>query len=178
MGGGTIPWDVMRLPSSASILWAGNRADVRGLAVGRDGLVALYHDRVAGLGVDGQTLWEARLPATPVRWGIALTADHGMNAKHDDAGEPNIIYLQDEMDKLLSPGAARVILPITDPYVVHHGALGSLVMVHLDDPARCAEIAALAECQIAVVDLAYATGTILGSARIQWDPIVPASHVR
>ena len=56
---------------------------------------------------------------------IALTADHGMNAEHNAAGEPNIIYLQDEMDRLLSPGAARVILPITDPYVVHHGALGS-----------------------------------------------------
>jgi len=66
---------------------------------------------------------------------IALTADHGMNAKHDDAGEPNIIYLQDEMDRLLSPGAARVILPITDPYVVHHGALGSYATVYLPDGA-------------------------------------------
>jgi phosphonoacetate hydrolase len=66
---------------------------------------------------------------------IALTADHGMNAKHDDAGEPNIIYLQDEMDRLLSPAAARVILPITDPYVVHHGALGSYATVYLPDDA-------------------------------------------
>jgi phosphonoacetate hydrolase len=66
---------------------------------------------------------------------IALTADHGMNAKHDAAGEPNIIYLQDEMDRLLSPGAARVILPITDPYVVHHGALGSYATVYLPDGA-------------------------------------------
>jgi phosphonoacetate hydrolase len=66
---------------------------------------------------------------------IALTADHGMNAKHDAAGEPNIIYLQDEMDQLLSPGAARVILPITDPYVVHHGALGSYATVYLPDDA-------------------------------------------
>ena len=64
---------------------------------------------------------------------IALTADHGMNAKHDDAGDPNIIYLQDEMDRLLSPGAARVILPITDPYVVHHGALGSYATVYLPE---------------------------------------------
>jgi len=64
---------------------------------------------------------------------IALTADHGMNAKHDAAGEPNIIYLQDEMDRLLSPGVARVILPITDPYVVHHGALGSYATVYLPD---------------------------------------------
>jgi phosphonoacetate hydrolase len=66
---------------------------------------------------------------------IALTADHGMNAKHDDAGNPNIIYLQDEMDRILSPAAARVILPITDPYVVHHGALGSYATVYLPDDA-------------------------------------------
>lgn len=66
---------------------------------------------------------------------IALTADHGMNAKHDATGQPNIIYLQDEMDRLLSPGAARVILPITDPYVVHHGALGSFATVYLPPDA-------------------------------------------
>ena len=66
---------------------------------------------------------------------IALTADHGMNAKHDANGEPNIIYLQDEMDRILSPAAARVILPITDPYVVHHGALGSYATVYLPKDA-------------------------------------------
>lgn len=64
---------------------------------------------------------------------IALTADHGMNAKHDDAGEPNIVYLQDEMDRLLGEAQARVILPITDPYVVHHGALGSYATVYLPE---------------------------------------------
>ena len=62
---------------------------------------------------------------------IALTADHGMNAKHDAAGDPNIIYLQDEMDRIIGAGVARVILPITDPYVVHHGALGSYATVYL-----------------------------------------------
>ena len=66
---------------------------------------------------------------------VALTADHGMNAKHNDAGEPNIIYLQDEMDRILAPGTARVILPITDPYVVHHGALGSYATIYLPDEA-------------------------------------------
>lgn len=64
---------------------------------------------------------------------IVLTADHGMNTKHDAAGDPNIIYLQDELDRLLTPAAARVILPITDPYVVHHGALGSYATVYLPD---------------------------------------------
>ncbi|MFT5548445.1 MAG: phosphonoacetate hydrolase [Gammaproteobacteria bacterium] len=66
---------------------------------------------------------------------VALTADHGMNAKHDDAGDPKVIYLQDEMDRILSPAEARVILPITDPYVVHHGALGSYATVYLADDA-------------------------------------------
>lgn len=66
---------------------------------------------------------------------VALTADHGMNAKHNDAGEPNIIYLQDEMDRIMSPGEARVILPITDPYVVHHGALGSYATIYLPESA-------------------------------------------
>ncbi|MFT5219267.1 MAG: phosphonoacetate hydrolase [Planctomycetota bacterium] len=66
---------------------------------------------------------------------IALTADHGMNAKHNSAGDPNVIYLQDEFDRLLGPAVARVILPITDPYVVHHGALGSYATVYLPDDA-------------------------------------------
>ena len=41
--------------------------------------------------------------------------------------------------------------------------------------AQSAEITALADYQIALVDLAYATGTILGAARIQWEPIVPVT---
>ncbi len=64
---------------------------------------------------------------------VALTADHGMNAKHDADGAPDVIYLQDEMDKLLGAGKARVILPITDPYVVHHGALGSFATMYLPE---------------------------------------------
>ncbi len=66
---------------------------------------------------------------------IALTADHGMNAKHDTAGRPNVIYLQDRLDDWLGMGAARVILPITDPYVEHHGALGSFATVYLGQGA-------------------------------------------
>jgi len=71
---------------------------------------------------------------------VALTADHGMNAKHDESGAPKVIYLQDEMDRILSPAEARVILPITDPYVVHHGALGSYATVYLADDADVAHI--------------------------------------
>ena len=62
---------------------------------------------------------------------IAVTADHGMNAKHDANGAPDVIYLQDVLDGLLGEAKARVILPITDPYVVHHGALGSFATAYL-----------------------------------------------
>jgi len=71
---------------------------------------------------------------------IALTADHGMNAKTKLDASPNVIFLQDLIDGWLggasSSDRARVILPITDPYVVHHGALGSFATVYL--PAESA----------------------------------------
>jgi len=62
---------------------------------------------------------------------IALTADHGMNAKTRMDAQPDVIYLQDVLDGWLGAAKARVILPITDPYVVHHGALGSFATVYL-----------------------------------------------
>jgi phosphonoacetate hydrolase len=71
---------------------------------------------------------------------VALTADHGMNAKTDAAGRPNVIYLQDLLDGWLGAGRTRVILPITDPYVVHHGALGSFATVYLPDGVSVGEI--------------------------------------
>ncbi len=61
---------------------------------------------------------------------IALTAGHGMNDKFGADGQPNAIYLQDLLDGWLGQGAARVILPITDPYVVHHSALGSFATAY------------------------------------------------
>jgi len=77
---------------------------------------------------------------------IALTADHGMNAKTRMDGAPDVIYLQDRLDGWLGAGRARTILPITDPYVVHHGALGSFATVYLPADAvtdAAARIAAL-----------------------------------
>ena len=44
--------------------------------------------------------------------------------------------------------------------------------------AQSAEILALAEYQIALVDLGYATGTLLGAAKVQWEPIVPQSNIQ
>ena len=99
---------------------------------------------------------------------IAITADHGMNAKVRLDATPDVIYLQDLLDGWLgadeAPGrsqassspsrggspsggpggstTARVILPITDPYVVHHGALGSFATVYLPAGADAAAIAA------------------------------------
>ena len=74
-------------------------------------------------------------------WVIGLTADHGMNAKHDPlTGEPNVIYLQDVMDEWLGARKARVILPITDPYVVHHGALGSFATIYLPHDVNVGQV--------------------------------------
>ena len=73
---------------------------------------------------------------------IVVTADHGMKPKHYADGSPSVIYVQDLMDEWLGEGAARVILPITDPYVVHHGALGSFATAYLPEGADIADISA------------------------------------
>jgi phosphonoacetate hydrolase len=73
---------------------------------------------------------------------VALTADHGMNDK------PRVIFLEDELSARFGAGAARVICPITDPFVRHHGALGSFVRGYARDrrdiPAMMAASAELA----------------------------------
>jgi len=74
---------------------------------------------------------------------IALTADHGMNAKTKADGSPNVIYLQDAIDGWIGAGQSRVILPITDPYVVHHGALGSFATIYIGEGQREAVAAKL-----------------------------------
>lgn len=90
-------------------------------------------------------------------WVVGLAADHGMNAKTLPDGRPDVRYLADVLAAAGVTGA-RVILPITDPYVVHHGALGSLAYVHVDagqcDRARGA-VAALPGVE-AVLDRAAA----------------------
>jgi phosphonoacetate hydrolase len=76
---------------------------------------------------------------------IAITADHGMNAKTRLDASPNVIYLQDVLDGWIGAGRARVILPITDPYVVHHGALGSYATVYLPAEAAAALLPRVAQ---------------------------------
>ena len=65
---------------------------------------------------------------------VGITADHGMNDKTRADGSPNVQYL----GSLLEAAGleARVILPVTDPYVVHHGALGSYATVYLGTADR------------------------------------------
>jgi phosphonoacetate hydrolase len=71
---------------------------------------------------------------------IVVTADHGMKPKHKADGTPDVIYVQDLLDQWLGKDAARVILPITDPYVVHHGALGSFATAYLPEGTDKEEI--------------------------------------
>jgi phosphonoacetate hydrolase len=61
---------------------------------------------------------------------IVATADHGMNDKFIPGGQPDVLYLQDLFDEWIGKGQARVILPITDPYVAHHGSLGSFATIY------------------------------------------------
>jgi phosphonoacetate hydrolase len=65
---------------------------------------------------------------------VGLTGDHGMNDKSKANGSPNIVFLQDLLDKEFGSSKTRVILPITDPYVKHHGALGSYATVFFNQP--------------------------------------------
>jgi phosphonoacetate hydrolase len=83
---------------------------------------------------------------------IVLTADHGMNAKFGSDGKPDVIYLQDLFDHWQGKDVARVILPITDPYVVHHGALGSFAVVYCSEPSAMAvRLQALPGIQLALL---------------------------
>ncbi|OJU24365.1 MAG: phosphonoacetate hydrolase [Alphaproteobacteria bacterium 64-6] len=76
--------------------------------------------------IDGYLATLDRLGCT-----VLATADHGMNDKHLPDGSPDVIYLQTLFDEWLGKDVARVILPITYPYVAHHGALGGFATVHV-----------------------------------------------
>jgi phosphonoacetate hydrolase len=65
---------------------------------------------------------------------LVIVADHGMKDKHLADGSPDVLYLQDVLDAKFGAGKTKVILPITDPYVVHHGALGSFATVYAYGP--------------------------------------------
>lgn len=66
---------------------------------------------------------------------VGITADHGMSSKHDAAGEPTVHYLGDVL-RNVGIQVDEIVLPITDPYTKHHGALGSFAWIYLPDEDR------------------------------------------
>jgi phosphonoacetate hydrolase len=61
---------------------------------------------------------------------IGIVADHGMSDMANVEGNPRLLFLGDRLDAEFGPGVLRVICPITDPFVRHHGALGGFVRLH------------------------------------------------
>jgi phosphonoacetate hydrolase len=111
---------------------------------------------------------------------IALTADHSMNAKTRPDGTPNVIYLQDAIDGWIGAGKSRVILPITDPYVVHHGALGSFATIYVegdDKAAVAAKLAALEGIEAVLDNAAAASRFELPPDRLGDLVVVSTRHV-
>jgi phosphonoacetate hydrolase len=70
---------------------------------------------------------------------IGSVPDHGMNAKVNASGTPNVLYVEDMLQAKFGDGF-RVICPITDPYVKHHGALGSYVVIYMNDKSKVNEV--------------------------------------
>jgi phosphonoacetate hydrolase len=60
---------------------------------------------------------------------VGLIADHGMSDKSQDDGSPNVVWLQDLLDAEFGEQSTKVVCPITDPFVAHHGALGGFVRI-------------------------------------------------
>ncbi len=113
---------------------------------------------------------------------IVATADHGMNDKHDPKTKaPNVVYLEPHLDGWLGKGAARVILPITDPYVVHHGALGSFATVYLpagvDARSIVARLAALDGVEVALTQAEACARFELPADRIGDVVVISARYV-
>ena len=67
---------------------------------------------------------------------VGCVADHGMSRKTDFLGRAQVLFVQDVLTEALGDGSAQVICPITDPFVRHHGALGSFVRVYLQDQSQ------------------------------------------
>ena len=112
---------------------------------------------------------------------LGITADHGMNDKFGTDGQPNVVYLQDILDAWLGNEAARVILPITDPYVVHHGALGSFATAYLpadvDAPSVIERLSRLEGIELALASEAACRKFDLPPDRLGDVVLIAARHV-
>ncbi len=83
---------------------------------------------------------------------VGITADHGMNAKQNPDGSPKVIYVESLLTEAFGDGF-RIICPITDPYVKHHGALGSYIAIHLPEGAEAAKIKAWLQQQPGITEV-------------------------
>ena len=83
---------------------------------------------------------------------VGATADHGMNAKVKANGEANVLFVEEMLEQQFGK-SFRVICPITDPYVKHHGALGSYVVVHVEDKAVIPAVKAWLEQQPGITEV-------------------------
>ena len=63
---------------------------------------------------------------------VVVTADHGMKPKHGSDGGPSVVFVKDFLNQWTGHDSARVVLPITDPYIAHHGSLGSFATIYLE----------------------------------------------
>ncbi|KAJ5724689.1 hypothetical protein N7493_006417 [Penicillium malachiteum] len=64
---------------------------------------------------------------------VGVTGDHGLSRKSNELGEPNVLLFEETLNSKFGLKATRVICPIMDPFVRHHGALRSFVRVYLKD---------------------------------------------
>jgi phosphonoacetate hydrolase len=111
---------------------------------------------------------------------VVATADHGMNDKHLADGAPDVLYLQDALDDWIGKGKARVILPITDPYVAHHGSLGSFATIYAppggDVDALIARLRALPGVELAATRAEACRRFELPSDRIGDIVVISSKH--
>jgi len=71
---------------------------------------------------------------------VAVTGDHGMSAKCREDRLPNVLFLEDHLSEKWPQAGARVLCPIADPFVKHHGALGGFVRIHLTGQWKLADV--------------------------------------
>lgn len=71
---------------------------------------------------------------------LGITADHGMRDKTNADGTPKVLFAESILGDAGIP--SRVILPIADPYTVHHGSLGGYGTIHVaeNDVPRAIDI--------------------------------------
>jgi len=106
---------------------------------------------------------------------VGVTADHGMNDKALPDGSPHVIFLEDVLNREFGAGAVRVICPITDPFVRHHGALGSFVRVYAKTGIAPAELARAVR-QLDGIDQVLDRNTVLGASEAEHDLSELAGH--